>query len=79
MTYQLNQRVLTKKYGPGTVVGFERFTLEGQSDTPGTEDQCPRNRVLVELDDPTLWPCHTVSQLPPHFMRSDLMDMPVLP
>lgn len=79
MTFHLNQRVLAGRYGPGTIVGFERFTREGRSAEPATEDDGSNNRVIVQLDTPEAWPCRTLTGPNPYMYRHKLMVEPTLP
>lgn len=71
---RVNQHLMTP-LGPGKVVGFERFTPEGQqapdSLTDRPDDIC---RVQVQLDTPENWVCHATSKTHPYFFRSQLND-----
>lgn len=56
--YVVGERVATC-HGFGTVRGFESFDLEGQQEADKLKDN--GGRVLIELDDRTKWPCHSVA------------------
>lgn len=68
------QRVQTP-LGPGTVLGFERFTPAGTSAPLSLTDvEGSTSRVAVQLDDPTRWACHKLS-IDPYFFRCDLQPL----
>lgn len=78
MTYQVNQRVLTPKYGPGTIIGFECFDASGKTTEPVLVSPvgCTA-RVIVELDSRDEFLHHQHGH--PHFQRAELMLEPILP
>jgi len=73
MTYQINQRVTTKKYGTGVIVDFEvcdvRFKKCLHFDQ--YEDGA---RIGIKLDTPENWPLHSESSGLPYFVPSDLVE-----
>jgi hypothetical protein len=68
--YLINDRVITHKYGPGTVTGFERATF-GKCEKP-SEYQAG-DRIAVLLDTPSNWPAHSATSGLPYFVPSDLV------
>lgn len=69
------QRVLLKKFGWGTVLGFERFSSDGRKSFVGEQDhELSNSRVLVELDEPELWIGATKDHPHPYMMRSDILQ-----
>lgn len=56
--YAIGDRVATF-HGVGTVRGFEQFHANGSQMADTILDN--GGRVLVELDDRTKWPCHSVA------------------
>lgn len=67
--YNQGDRVNTP-HGPGTVAGFEAFDDKGRNVEPSTTDN--GRRVIVQLDDPSAWPAHTVATTPPHYFRDEV-------
>ena len=60
------------KYGPATVIGFERFTSDGKSSFLSVTDvEGSNSRVRCRLDIPENWSLHATGG-DPYFMRSDL-------
>lgn len=68
---RLGDRVKTKGFGEGTVVGFEKFTPSGSSYIASTPDA--RARVLVALDNPKAWYLAHETQPHPFMMGSDFL------
>jgi hypothetical protein len=72
MTYQINQRVTTKKYGTGVIVDFEvcdvRFKKCLHFDQ--YEDGA---RIGIKLDTPENWPLHAHGL--PYFVKNDLQGL----
>ena len=67
--YQINDRVITHKYGPGTVTGFERIIFTCQK----VDDYQAGDRIAVLLDTPSNWPAHSATSGLPYFVPSDLV------
>ncbi len=57
-TYEVGERVATC-HGFGKVQGFEQFDANGSQIADTLKDN--GGRVLIELDDRTKWPCHSVA------------------
>lgn len=64
---KLSSRVMTP-YGPGTVIGFEAFTVEGMQAPMTDEPTSPTCRIVVKLDRPENW----AGPGYPHFWEKDL-------
>lgn len=74
MTYQLNQRVKTAKYGEGVIVDFETcepFYKKCQH----SEEYRDGARIGIKLDTPTNWPLHSETSGVPYFVPSDLVEV----
>ena len=69
---QLGDRVKTKGFGEGTVVGFEKFTAAGNSYISSAQGE--RDRVLVALDNPKAWICANERNPHPYMMGSDFLE-----
>ncbi|CAB4241053.1 hypothetical protein UFOVP228_46 [uncultured Caudovirales phage] len=69
---QLGDRVKTKGFGEGTVVGFEKFTAAGNSYISSAQGE--RDRVLVALDNPKAWICANARNPHPYMMGSDFLE-----
>lgn len=69
----VGQRVMTKKFGAGTVVGFEGFTPNGKHSFVSGHDN-GYSRVLVQLDAPENWLLASESQPHPYMLRSDFVE-----
>lgn len=68
------QRVQTP-LGAGTVLGFERFTLNGFSaPNSDTDIEGSTSRVVVQLDHPENWACHPLCPHP-YMLRSELTEL----
>jgi hypothetical protein len=75
---RLGDRVKTKGFGEGTVVGFEHFTPAGHA----VIESRPRNertRVLVALDNPKAWICANERNPHPYMMGSDFLEPMAVP
>ena len=70
--YLVNDRVITHKYGPGTVTGFERIVSVRLPVEKISEYQAG-DRIAVLLDTPSNWPLHSDKSGLPYFMPSDLV------
>jgi hypothetical protein len=70
--YLTNDRVITHKYGPGTVTGFERITSVNLPAEKPSEYQAG-DRIAVLLDTPSNWPAHSATSGLPYFVPSDLV------
>jgi hypothetical protein len=68
--YLLNDRVITHKYGAGTVIGFERIT---NVNCQKVSEYQAGDRIAVLLDTPSNWPAHSATSGLPYFMPSDLV------
>lgn len=69
------QRVMTKPFGPGTVVGFEHFSSDGKKSFIGERThELSSSRVVVQLDKPELWMLSSESHPHPYMLRSDFVD-----
>ena len=66
--YKLNQRVTTRKYGPGVIVNFERL---GPSKAYAVDEYQAGDRIGVQLDTPENWPLHGRGL--PYFTPGDLI------
>lgn len=70
-----DQRVMTKPFGAGTVLGFEHFSSDGKKSFVGERThELASSRVVVQLDKPELWMLASESQPHPYMMRSDFVD-----
>lgn len=69
----VGQRVMTKKFGAGTVVGFEGFTPNGKHSFVSDHDN-GHSRILVKLDAPENWLLASESQPHPYMLRSDFVE-----
>ena len=61
------------KLGPGTILGFERFTRDGKKSYLVDED-IGSNRICCRLDTPENWLLHKDGG-DPYFVRSDLSEL----
>ena len=68
--YLINDRVITHKYGAGTVTGFERIT---NVNCQKVSEYLAGDRIAVLLDTPSNWPLHSDKSGLPYFMPSDLV------
>ena len=66
--YKINQRVTTRKYGPGTIKTFERL---GPSKTYAVDEYQACDRIGVQLDTPENWPLYGRGL--PYFTPGDLI------
>jgi len=66
--YKINQRVITRKYGPGVIVNFEVLTAAGVELIPFYVEGA---RIGVQLDTPENWPLHGRGL--PYFTPGDLI------
>jgi hypothetical protein len=73
MTYQLNQRVKTAKYGEGVIVDFERIDNVRLPATHCTE-YLHGDRIGIKLDTPENWPLHSALSGVPYFVPSDIVE-----
>jgi len=64
--YKLNQRVITRKYGAGTIVNFE---VLGVARAMVVDQYEPGARIGVRLDTPENWPLHAHGV--PYFVPGD--------
>lgn len=67
--YSIGDRVQTKKYGWGTIKGFEVMTGKTMCILDKTGNA--NSRIMVELDEPTLWPCYSETSGHPFFVQGD--------
>lgn len=74
---KLGDRVKTKSFGEGTVVGFEKFTGAGNSYISSA--QGVRDRVLVALDNPKAWSLASPKQPHPWMTGSDFLEPMAVP
>lgn len=65
--YKLNQRVITHKYGPGTIIVFERVTFNA---VQSVNEYQEGDRIGVQLDTPENWMLHTRGL--PYFVPGDI-------
>lgn len=71
-TFLIGQRVNTSKYGPGTVIGFERVThVNAPIQHPETYES--GDRIQVALDTPSNWPGAKFTTHAPYFVPSDFV------
>lgn len=70
ITLRVGQRVMTKKFGMGTVLGFERFDAKGYEAPMGDVDYDGCCRVIFKPDDPNAWKA-TPGTPNPYLLRSD--------
>jgi hypothetical protein len=71
----VGQRVLLKKFGWGTILGFEAILkINDVVASRAIETGRPDDRILVQLDDPTLWCLASESQPHPWMLHSDVLD-----
>jgi len=66
--YKINQRVITRKYGPGTIVNFEVLGAARAEIIPFYVEGA---RIGVRLDTPENWPLHARGL--PYFVKNDLL------
>jgi len=66
--YKINQRVITRKYGPGTIVNFEVLGVARAEVIPFYVEGA---RIGVQLDTPENWPLHARGL--PYFVKNDLL------
>lgn len=60
--------------GPGTVLGFERFSANGNSLKPEEIDTYLLSRVVIQLDDPSKWACTQLTPNP-YFTREEISEL----
>lgn len=70
---KVGQRVMTKPFGPGEVLGFECFSGDGRRSLVDDHDN-GESRVLVKLDRPERWLLTSEKQPHPFMMRSDFEE-----
>jgi len=70
--FSIYDRVITHKYGPGTVSGFERITHVNAPAEHPSEYQAG-DRIAVQLDTPSNWPLHATTNSDPYFLPADLI------
>ena len=78
MIKEINTRVKTERHGKGTVIGFERFAVTGKQLPDSLTFIYGLGRVVVRLDDPSLWACSydENDQLRhPYFRQSELKEV----
>ena len=66
--YKINQRVITRKYGPGTIKTFERLD---KHNAYAVDEYQAGDRIGVQLDTPENWPLHVHGL--PFFTPGDLI------
>lgn len=69
MAFEIGQRVHTKKYGWGTIRGFEWLMANGKAQI--STHWHAGDRIAVEVDEPERWPCHSQSSGYPMFMMTE--------
>lgn len=67
--FQVNQRVITHKYGAGTIKAFERLMTYG---AVHFNEYLDGDRIAIQLDTPANWPLHSETSGLPHFVPSDI-------
>jgi hypothetical protein len=71
MTFQLNQRVNTIKYGEGVIVDFE-VCHAGYAKCLHLDNYVEGARIGIKLDKPENWSLHSASSGVPYFVPSDI-------
>ncbi len=71
--YTVGQRVETKKFGWGTVLGFEQFDAKGFEAPMSDVDYNGSCRVVFKPDDPKAWQA-TPGTPNPYMLRSDFVQ-----
>jgi hypothetical protein len=71
--FQINQRVITREYGPGTIKTFERLDKPNAyaADEYQADEYQAGDRIGVQLDTPENWPLHAHGL--PYFTPGDLI------
>lgn len=72
MTYKMNQRVKTAKYGEGVIVDFE-VCHSGYKNCLHVSQYQDGARIGIKLDTPENWPLHSSTSGVPYFVPSDIV------
>ena len=70
-TPTVGQRVSTC-YGAGTITAFEHL---GHHQAVYSDAFTPGARIVVRLDEPSRWPCHSDNSGDPHFTLNELQEL----
>ena len=73
MTYKLNQRVKTAKYGEGVIVDFEHIN-HVLLPVEYCKEYQHGDRIGIQLDAPENWPLHSATSGTPYFSPSDILE-----